>query len=161
MTQVATGATAPQHLFPVTQSPPLTPGTEMALEAATTASPAGDVPATPPAAATATTMGLALTPSHNSPPPVIDQAMLQNFMLGLNLSKRPENTAKAFNLKTQEFFEHCDCVCAGEMNRHHLTHQKVHRFVFCQCFREQRRKVVRRKTAQQQERLTRPSATGS
>lgn len=133
--------TSPKRvLFPVTQSPPVTPGREVALAVAA-ASPPCDPPdiVTSPVGTSPIREGLVLTPQQ-SPPAAVNQVEPQNFVLGLNLSKCPENAAKAFDPKTQEFFKCCDYVHAGDMKKCHLTHEKVHRFVFHQCFRERKKK---------------------
>jgi hypothetical protein len=65
---------------------------------------------------------------------------LEQTILHLREELRPENTAKAQDPKSLEFFHFCDLQYSHDPYRYILDCNKVYRFIWFQCFREQRKK---------------------
>ncbi|MGL5934762.1 MAG: hypothetical protein ACRCZI_03965, partial [Cetobacterium sp.] len=65
---------------------------------------------------------------------------LEQTVLHLREDLRPDNTAKAQDPKVQEYFQFCDYQYGHDPYKYILECNKVYRFMWYQCFREQRRK---------------------
>jgi Centromere DNA-binding protein complex CBF3 subunit, domain 2 len=67
-------------------------------------------------------------------------AGLEQLVLHMREENRPENTQKAQDPKVLEYFEFCDHEYPHDLYRHILSTGPVYRFMWYQCFREQRKK---------------------
>jgi hypothetical protein len=65
---------------------------------------------------------------------------LEQTVLHLREELRPVNTAKAQDPKVLEYFQFCDIHYSHDPYRYVLECNKVYRFIWYQCFREQRKK---------------------
>jgi len=65
---------------------------------------------------------------------------LEQTVLHLREELRPANTAKAQDPKVLEYFQFCDIHYGHDPYRYSLECNKVYRFIWYQCFREQRKK---------------------
>jgi Centromere DNA-binding protein complex CBF3 subunit, domain 2 len=65
---------------------------------------------------------------------------LEQTILHLREELRPENTAKAQDPKVMEYFHFCDIHYGHDPYRYSLECNKVYRFMWYQCFREQKQK---------------------
>ena len=65
---------------------------------------------------------------------------LEQTVLELREEYRPENSANQQDPKILEFFHFCDLVYAHDPYKYTLSCEKVYRFMFYQCFREQKSK---------------------
>jgi len=64
--------------------------------------------------------------------------MLRKSTMDLNDAHRPANTAKQFDNRMLEHFDFCDKVYPHDQCRHTLAADKMHRFMWHQCFREKK-----------------------
>lgn len=60
--------------------------------------------------------------------------LLRKSTMELNDSLRPANTAKQFDNELLEHFDFCDKVHPHDQRRHTLASDKMHWFMWCQCF---------------------------
>jgi Centromere DNA-binding protein complex CBF3 subunit, domain 2 len=65
---------------------------------------------------------------------------LEQTVLHLREAERPTNTAKSQDPKVKEFFDFCDIHYSRDPYKYNLDCNKVYRFMWYQCFREQRKK---------------------
>lgn len=67
-------------------------------------------------------------------------ASLEQLVLHIREESRPDNTRKAQDPKVLEYFQFCDIEYPHDPYRHILSCGPVYRFMWYQCFREQRKK---------------------
>jgi Centromere DNA-binding protein complex CBF3 subunit, domain 2 len=65
---------------------------------------------------------------------------LEQTVLHLREDIRPGNTAKTQDPKVKEYFQFCDIHYGHDPYKYNLDCNKVYRFMYYQCFREQRKK---------------------
>jgi Centromere DNA-binding protein complex CBF3 subunit, domain 2 len=67
-------------------------------------------------------------------------AHLETSVLTMQEDMRPENTRKSMDPKALEFFAYCDLVYPNHPFKYQLEYMKVYKFMYYQCFREQKRR---------------------
>ena len=64
---------------------------------------------------------------------------LEQGVLSLRETLRPDNTAKAQDPKEEEYMQFCDALYPHDIHRYVLNSDRVYRFMFYQSFREKKR----------------------